>query len=59
MSAMEFYNDTCLLCGRSTSNAEPASEQVIDGLATFLTPPLAWQRSGSSKNFMAKLSPPN
>ena len=31
MSAIEFYNDTCSLCGRSTANAERASEQVIDG----------------------------
>ena len=35
MSAMEFYNDTCSLCGRSTSNAEPASAQVIDGTRYF------------------------
>jgi hypothetical protein len=27
-------------------------------LATFLTPPLAWKRSGSSKKFMVKLSRP-
>ena len=35
MSAMEFYNDICSLCGRSTSNAERASEQVIDGTRYF------------------------
>ena len=35
MSAMEFYNDTCSLCGRSTSNSERASEQVIDGTRYF------------------------
>ena len=35
MSAMEFYNDTCSLCGKSTSNSERASEQVIDGTRYF------------------------
>lgn len=35
MSAIEFYNVTCSLCGRSTSNTERASEQVIDGTRYF------------------------
>ena len=31
MSAVEFYNDTCSLCGKSTANAMSTVEQVIEG----------------------------